>query len=102
MGLLDSMQQAPQQPQGGLLGGMMVAGGGQPQQGGAGAAQGLQMAMQLAQNPTPQMAQQILAQMKQAGMPEVDQMAQVFAQAGDDPEALKQIAEAVIQGLSSQ
>lgn len=102
MGLLDSMQQAPQQPQGGLLGGMMGAGGGQPQQGDAGTAQGLQMAMQLAQNPTPQMAQQILAQMKQAGMPEVDQMTQVFAQAGDDPEALREIANAVIQGLRSQ
>ena len=75
MGLLDSMQQAPQQPQGGLLGGMMAEGAApaptQPQGGG----QELQLAMQLAQSPTPQTAQAIIAQMRQAQMPGADEMA---------------------------
>ncbi|CUI03875.1 hypothetical protein BN2497_2527 [Janthinobacterium sp. CG23_2] len=96
-GLLGGMQ-APQQPQGGLLGAMSAA----APQGAQGGADPRQMAQQLAQNPTPQMAQQIVAQMRQAGMPEADQMAQIFSQAGDDPQAIKQIADAVLQSFSQQ
>lgn len=96
-GLLAGMQ-TPQQPQGGLLGAMQ-----QPApQASQGGGDGLQMAQQLAQNPTPQMAQQIVAQMRQAGMPEADQMAQIFSQAGDDPQAIKQIADAVIKSIGAQ
>lgn len=97
MGLLDGMQQK-QPMQSGLLGGL----GGQPQQAPQGGGDGLQMAQQLAQNPTPQMAQQIVAKMRQSGMPEADQMEQIFSQAGGDPQALKQIADAVIASLSAQ
>lgn len=100
MGLLDMGGAQPSQPQGGLLGAFQ---GGQPQ-GAAPAQQGsspeLQMAMQLAQNPTPQMAQQIVAQMRKAGMPEADQIAQFLAQAGEDPQAIKQIADAAVKALS--
>ena len=97
-GLLGGMQ-SPQQPPGGLLGAMSA---GAPQQAPQGGGGGLQMAQQLAQNPTPQMAQQIVAQMRQAGMPEADQMAEIFAKAGDDTQMIKQIAEAVLQSLSGQ
>lgn len=96
-GLLAGAMPPPPQQAGGLLGGLS---------GGAPAApagnQGLQMAQQLAQSPTPQMAQQIIQQMKQAGMPEADQIAQALQQLGDDPEAIKHFADQVVQVLSSQ
>lgn len=101
MGLLDSMEQTPQQPQGGLLGGMMqgsAPAAPQPQGGG----QEMQLAMQLAQSPTPQTAQAIVEQMRQAGLPEAEQFAAIFEQVGDNPEMLKQIADASIQALSGQ
>ncbi len=98
MGLLDSMEQAPQQPQGGLLGGMMAEGAAPAPQGG----QSLQMAMQLAQNPSMEMAQQIIAQLKQAGSPEADQLEQILQQTGGDPAKIKQIADAAVQHLGQQ
>jgi len=95
MGLLDGMMPGAQAPQGGLLSGPV--GGAAP-----GADGSLQMAQQLAQNPTPQMAQQIVQQMRQAGMPEADQIAQALGQMGDDSAAIKQFADQVVQALSGQ
>ena len=94
MGLLDMQQpqaQQPQQPQGGLLAG----GPGQAPGGG----QGLQMAMQLAQNPTMEMAQQIIAQLKQMGNPEAAKFEELIQQTGGDPALLKQLADAIVQKL---
>lgn len=85
MGLLDSVLQPPQaQPQ--------------PAQGDP----SLQMAQQLLQNPTPQMGAQIVAQMRRAGMPEADQIEQYLSQVGQDPDAIRQAAQQVIQALSAQ
>lgn len=94
MGLLDAMAQGgqPQQaPQGGLLGAMGGGGGGN---------RDLQMAQQLAQNPTPQVAQQIIQQLRQSGSPEEVQIASALEQAGNDSAALKRIADAAVQALS--
>lgn len=96
MGLLDGAMSQQQPMQGGQFGGMP---GGQQQ---AQASGGLQMAQQLAANPTPEMAQQIIRQMKQSGMEGADEIAQYLMQAGDNPEALKQIADAAIKALSGQ
>lgn len=99
-GLLGSFQPQPQQPQtGGLLG--AFAGGAQPAQaGGNGQSQGLQMAQQLAQNPTPEMAQKIIAQLKASDNPEADQLEQILTQVINDPEKIKQVADFVIDHLS--
>ena len=99
MGLLDAMQPQAQQPQGGLLGAMAGAGGGQAAAQPQGGGNGLQLAMQLAQNPTPQMAQQIIMQLKQSGNPEAAQFEQAIQQTGGDPELLKQLADAIIAKL---
>jgi hypothetical protein len=99
-GLLGAMAQ-PQQPQAqqpGLLGAM---GGGAPQQGGA-SQQDIQLAMQLAQNPTPQMAQQVVQQLKQAGNPNAAQLEQVLSQAGNDSEFIKHIADLILQKMQGQ
>ena len=94
MGLLDGMQQK-QPAQGGLLG----AFGAQEQQ----AQQddgSLQMAMKLAESPTVETGRAIIAQMRQAGMPEADQIEAYLAHVGDDPQAIKQVAMQVVQALS--
>lgn len=99
--------------QGGLLGGMMGAqaptggllGGAQPQpapQSQQSSVNPLQLAQALAQNPTPQTAQAVIAQMRSAGMEGADQIAQILQQAGDDPEAIREIAMAALQALSGQ
>ena len=74
----------------------MSAGAPQAPQGGG---NGLQMAQQLAQNPTPQVAQQIIAQLHQSGNPEAAQFEQMIQQTGGDPAALKQLADAIVQKL---
>lgn len=82
--------QAPAQsvpPAGGLLG---MAG---PQSG------GLQMAQQLAQNPTPEMAQRIIAQLHGMQNPQAVQFEQMLSGAMNNPQALKQLADAVVQKL---
>ncbi len=98
MGILDGMQQ-PQQAQGGILGGLMGAGGAQAAAQPQGGGQGVQMAMQLAQNPTPEVAQQIVRQLYQMGNPEAKQFDQMIQQAGGDPAVLKQLADAIVQKL---
>lgn len=103
------------QPQGGLLGSMMQ---GQPQQaqpggllgsmeGGAPQAsrpsnEDVQMAMRLSQNPTPQMAQQVVQHLKKTGNPNAAQLEQVFSQAGNDAEFIKHIAESILQKMQGQ
>lgn len=92
MGLLDAyQQQAPQQ------GGLLAPMGAQPQAASGG---GLQMAQQLSQNPTPQMAQQIIQQLHQMKNPEAQQFEQMIGQVMNDPQALKQLADSVVQKLS--
>ncbi len=93
MGLLDmGAQQA--QPMGGLLGGYQPQGqGAQPQ------ASGMQMAMELSKNPTPQTAQKIIAQLQQIQNPEADKFEAMLMQVANDPAALKQLADSVIQKL---
>lgn len=101
MGLLDGMMpgaQAPA-PQGGLLGSM---GAGAAPAGGAPGAGGLQMAQQLAQNPTPQMAQQVIAQLQQKGTPEAQQISEMLSHVMNNPEQIKEFAQAIIQRLSGQ
>jgi hypothetical protein len=100
MGIFDGLQQ--QQPQGGgVFAGLGQAGAapaapGAPQ---GGSPQGIQMAMQLAQNPTPQMAQQIIQQLHQMGNPEAKQFEQMLTQVMNNPQALKQLADSVVQKL---
>lgn len=81
---------------------------GQPQQGqdlqslqGGGADPRQLMAM-LAQNPTPQMAQQIAQVLQGLGNPDAAQFAQQLMQVANDPESLKQMADMVMQKLSGQ
>lgn len=94
MGLLDMAGAQSSQPQGGLLGGFQAGAQAKPQ------SPELAMAMQLVANPTPQMAQQIIAQMQKSGMEGADQLSQILAQVGDDPAAIKQVAEAAVKALS--
>ena len=102
MGLLDNMQQ-PQQQMGGLLGGQpqamppqgMPTQGAPPQQ-----SSGLQMAMQLAQNPTPEMAKQIIQKLQESGNRESGQFEQMISKVIGDPQKLKQLADAIVQKLS--
>lgn len=99
-GLLGAMSQEPQMQQ------MPQSGqGGQPATGGPGllgvaGGPGLQLAMSLAQNPTQQNAQQIIAQLKRSGNPEADQFERALMAAGGNPAVLKRLAESVIQTLS--
>jgi hypothetical protein len=98
-GLLGAFAQPQQQDQsGGLLGGF---GGGPPapQQPGGG---GLRMAQQLSQNPTPQMAQQIIAQLHQMGNPEAARFEQMIGQVMNNPQALKHLADTIAQKLGGQ
>lgn len=92
MGAPDTMTQ-PQGAQG------LLGGGSAPQAPQSG--RGIQLATQLAQNPTQQMAQQIIAQLRQSGSPEADQLDQILQKTGGDPVKIKQIAEFVIQHLSA-
>ena len=104
------------QQMGGLLGGM---GGGQMQQGGgllgagpqaqAGPPQAqqspqnqqmaMQMAQALAQSPTPQTAQQIVAAIQKMGNTELDPLIQAITQSADNPEGLTAIANAVMKAF---
>lgn len=93
LGSFSAPQQAavPAQPAGGLLG---SAGSASPQD--------IQLATQLSQNPTPQMAQQVVQQLKQSGNPNAAQLEQVFSQAGDDTEFIKHIANSILQKMQGQ
>lgn len=84
-------QAAAPQPAGGLLG---SAGSASPQD--------IQLATQLSQNPTPQMAQQVVQQLKQSGNPNAGQLEQAFSQAGGDPEFIKHIADTILQKMQGQ
>lgn len=86
-------QAAPAQAGGGLLN--AVAGG----QGGQGSQGGLQMAQSLLQNPTPEMAQQVIQALSQKGSPEAQQMVQILSQIADNPDALKQFASQIISQI---
>lgn len=63
---------------------------------------GLMLAQMLSANPTPETAQKIIQHLKQVGNPEADKFEQVLSQAGNNPQALKQIADGVIQKLSGK
>lgn len=93
-GMFSTSPQGPAAPQG------MFAGAGAAPAAPGGAQAGLQMAAQLSQNPTPQMAAQIVQKLKAMGNPEADQFEQALAQTQGDPQLIKQIADAVIQQLS--
>lgn len=97
MGIFDSVAGAPQQQiqqqPPGILGGAASIAGAQP------SPRGLQMAQQLAQNPTPQMVQQIIGMLHSSGNPEAQQFEQVLQQLGGDPGAIKQFADRMVQQL---
>jgi len=74
-----------------------------PQQGGMMSMQqqnGLVLAKQLAANPTPEMAAQIVAQLKASGNPDAEKFEQILQQTGGDPQKIKQIADAMVAQLS--
>lgn len=100
MGIFDGLQQQ-QQPQGGGVFAGLGQGAPAPAAPAApgGQSSGLQMAQQLSQNPTPQMAQQIIAQLHQMGNPEAKQFEQMLGQVMNNPQALKQLADSVVQKL---
>lgn len=109
MGLLDgSMQQGHQMPQGqigGLLGGgMPMQHAPQNMQGAQGDMQDKQMAMQLAtklaSSPTPETVAQIVSALGQYQTPDSQQIIQALQQSANDPQALQQIAQAVIGEMS--
>jgi hypothetical protein len=81
---------------GGLLNGLLGQGG-QGSQGGQSG--GLQMAQQLSLNPTPETARQIIAQLHQMRNPEAVQFEQMLGSVMNNPQALKQLADAVVQKL---
>lgn len=84
-------QQSPASPPvGGLLGRM------------SGQSNGLQMAQQLSQNPTPDTAQRIIAQLHQIQNPEAAHFEQMLSGAMNNPHALKQLADAVVQRMGGQ
>ena len=102
MGLLDSMPQqgmpqaAPQM--GGLLGGAPAT----PQpamQQTSPQAQGMQMAQQLAKNPTPQTVQMVVAELMKKGTPEAKQIADVLTQVQSSPEGIAKVAQAIMQHM---
>ncbi|HEY8027691.1 MAG TPA: hypothetical protein VIF60_24335 [Burkholderiaceae bacterium] len=102
-GLLGAMSQQPQMQQTAQPGqprqaGQVTTGG--PGLLGVAGGPGLQLAMSLAQNPTQQNAQQIIAQLKRSGNPEADQFERALMAAGGNPTVLKRLAESVIQTLS--
>jgi hypothetical protein len=90
---------APAQNVGGLLGG-----GGQmpqaPQGGQGGQGQGLALAQQLAANPTFDNAMQVIGKLKEMGRPEAAQFEAAILAIGDDPAAIKDMAEKVIQHIT--
>lgn len=60
---------------------------------------GLQMAQRLAQSPTPQTARAIIQQLHQMQNPEAAQFEKMITQVMDNPQALQQLAGAVVQKL---
>lgn len=95
------------QNMGGLLGGgqqqsALLGGGAAPAQAmpQAGQSQGMQMVMALAQNPTPQAAQEMAKKLQSKGTPEAAQLAQVLMQIADSPEAVKNFANSIMKQLS--
>jgi hypothetical protein len=99
MGILGGAGPAAQVPQqNGLLGMPGAPAGGAPQAGGG----GLQMAQQLSQNPTPQVAQQIIQQLHQMGNPEAAKFEQMISQVMNNPQALKHLADTIAQKLGGQ
>lgn len=103
MGIFDSvsgMQPSigTQQPQG-LLGSVAGAAGPAPMQQAANP-QGAQMATSLSQNPTPQMVQQIIQQLKTSGNPQAAQYEQILGGLGSDPAQIKQFADSMVQHFS--
>lgn len=102
MGLLDSApQQAMPQMGSGLLGGQAPTA--QPAQMPAAQApassQGMQMAQQLAQNPTPQTVQMVVSALMQKGTPEAKQIADILNQVKASPDGVKQVAQALMQQM---
>lgn len=57
------------------------------------------MAMRLSQSPTPETAQQIIQQLHQMKSPEAAQFEQLLTNVMNNPQALKQLADAVMQKL---
>lgn len=90
--------QQPQQP-GGLLGGYSSQAPASAAPAGGASPQGLQMAMALAQNPTPQMVQQIITKLHASGNQEAAVIEQHLQQLGDDPGRIKQFADMLVQHI---
>lgn len=102
MGLLDSApQQAAPQMGGGLLGGspMPSQSAQMPAAQATASSQGIQMAQQLAQNPTPQTVQMVVGALMKKGTPEAQKIAQALDQMKDSPEAIKNIAQSLMQQM---
>ncbi len=107
MGMAGGMQ--PQGSQAGQPQGIMqmasqgaLLGQPQAQQGGGDIQMAVQMATMLAQNPSPQVVQQISAKLQEQGTPESQQIVQMLQKISNDPQALKQFAESIIQHFSQQ
>lgn len=62
----------------------------------------LDLAVRLANDPTPQMAMKIAAQLHASGNPQAERFADMLQQLGGDPKALKQLADNVIDHLTAQ
>ena len=97
--LAGAMQQAQQPQQGGAQGAFPAQPQAAPPAAGGGSPQGLQMAMALAQNPSPQMVQQIIAKLHATGNPEAGAIEQQMQQLGDDPGRIKQFADMLVQHI---
>lgn len=97
MGLLN-MQSASGDASGGAPSGMGLLGsfyGGQAAQ--AASADPKQMAMMLAQSPTPDTVQKLIAQIKGSNAPDGEKWIQVLSHFANSPNELKQIAQEVMK-----
>jgi len=82
---MDTLFGSPQAPEGGLLGMMQQS------------TDPKQLASMLAQSPTPQTVQKIIAQIQAAKIPDADVWAKVLMQAANDPQKLMMISQEVMK-----
>ncbi|MES2040480.1 MAG: hypothetical protein V4495_21890 [Pseudomonadota bacterium] len=62
--------------------------------------QGLQLAMELSQHPTPKMAKKIIEQLKKIGNPYAERFEQLLTSAQGDAVMIKRMADAAVASLS--
>lgn len=91
-GLLGPLMGNPQGPVSAPAGGGLLSGL-------ATQSSGLQMARQLSYSPTPETAQQIITQLHQIQSPEAAQFEKMLGSVMNNPQALKQLADTIVQKL---